>query len=223
MEKKTLNILTTTFKKAEASLARSWNPGSVFAAIIFLLASLVLNYFAGSYATKNASNPVNDLILDNLPIVDVSIAFVYGFSAFCIFALALAARNLQKLPFAFKTIALFVIIRSIFISLTHVAPIPDAEINYTYFLFNKIVFNGDLFFSAHVGLPFLAALLYWNNKKLRIFFLASSFFFGFIVLLGHLHYSIDVFAAFFITYGIFRLAQYFFKKDYKSFVGSAKI
>ncbi len=149
--------------------------------------------------------------------------FVYGFSAFCVFALALAARNLQKLPFVFKTIALFVIIRSIFISLTHVAPIPGAEINHTYFLFNKIVFNGDLFFSAHVGLPFLAALLYWQHKKLRIFFLASSFFFGFVVLLGHLHYSIDVFAAFFITYGIFRLAQYFFKKDYKSFASSAKI
>ena len=35
MEKETLNILTTTLKKAEASLARSWNPGSVFMAIFF--------------------------------------------------------------------------------------------------------------------------------------------------------------------------------------------
>ena len=38
-------------------------------------------------------------------------------------------------------------------------------------------------------------------------------FFGAVVLVGHLHYSIDVFAAFFITYGIHDLAKFLFSQE----------
>jgi membrane-associated phospholipid phosphatase len=31
---------------------------------------------------------------------------------------------------------------------------------------------------------------------------------------GHLHYSIDVFSAFFIAYGVFEIAKKIFKKEY---------
>jgi hypothetical protein len=37
--------------------------------------------------------------------------------------------------------------------------------------------------------------------------------FGLSVLIAHIHYSIDVFAAPFMAYSIFSLARYFFKKD----------
>jgi hypothetical protein len=37
--------------------------------------------------------------------------------------------------------------------------------------------------------------------------------FGVVVLLGHLHYSIDVLSAFFISYGIYRIAEIIFHKD----------
>jgi len=47
------------------------------------------------------------------------------------------------------------------------------------------------------------------------FFIAASIFFGVVVLLGHLHYSIDVLAAFFITYSIYRLAVLFFPRAKK--------
>ena len=38
-----------------------------------------------------------------------------------------------------------------------------------------------------------------------------------IVLLGHYHYSIDVFAAFFITYGIYHIALSLFPRAYALF------
>ncbi|MCL5009147.1 MAG: hypothetical protein M1400_02270, partial [Patescibacteria group bacterium] len=58
------------------------------------------------------------------------------------------------------------------------------------------------------------------DRLLRYVFLAASVVFGAAVLLGHLHYSIDVFSAFFITYGIYRIAVKIFPADSKLFDGS---
>ncbi len=85
---------------------------------------------------------------------------------------------------------------------------------------NKFTFGSDLFFSAHAGLPFLMALIFWQNKKLRYIFIALSLIFGAVVLLGHYHYTIDVLSAFFITFGIYRIAINLFKKDYQMFLNS---
>ncbi|MBU1137245.1 sphingomyelin synthase family protein [Patescibacteria group bacterium] len=187
----------------------------ILVSILFVIGSLVLSYFASIYATKRASNPVDDLFLNILPAVDVTPIFIYGFILFCAFLLFLVIRSPRKLPFIFKSIALFVAIRSIFVVLTHTAPSPEIAVNYSSFDFilRRMILSGDLFFSGHTGFPFLMALLYWNHRSLRVFFIATAVFFGFIVLLGHLHYSIDVFSAFFITYGIYRLSQIFFKKE----------
>jgi len=62
-------------------------------------------------------------------------------------------------------------------------------------------------------MPFLLALMFWNNKVLRYVFLGFSILFAVVVLLGHLHYSIDVLSAFFITYTIFDICKFIFKKD----------
>jgi hypothetical protein len=45
--------------------------------------------------------------------------------------------------------------------------------------------------------------------------LILSFVFAVAVLLAHIHYSIDVFAAPFMAYGIFKVSQYLFLRDYK--------
>lgn len=197
---------------------RSYNASAIMAAI-YLFSAFVINYFAGSYATNNASNSVTDILLNILPVYNVTVIFVYGFVIFCIFISTLIVRDLPRLPFILKSIALFIIVRSVFVILTHVAPSPYVLVDFADFNFilRRIIFSGDLFFSGHTGLPFLMALLYWEKKYLRYLFIAISIIFGFTVLLGHLHYSIDVLAAFFITYGIYRLAQIFFKKDFTLF------
>jgi hypothetical protein len=74
--------------------------------------------------------------------------------------------------------------------------------------------GNDLFFSGHTGYPFLLALIFWNIPVLRYFFFLCSIAGGVVVLLGHLHYSIDVFSAFFIAYGVFEIAKKIFNKEY---------
>lgn len=191
---------------------------SVVLSLILLVGSLVVNFYAGSYATLRESNPVNDLILDNIPVFDVDIAFIYGFGAFLLFVLGLCLLKPQKIPFVLKAVAVFVLVRSVFVTLTHIGPFPSRlVINYSSDLLKKFTFGGDLFFSGHTGLPFLMALVFWKNKYLRVLFTATAVFFGAVVLMAHIHYSIDVLAAFFITYAIYHLAAVIFKEDKKNF------
>lgn len=191
---------------------------SALLSLLLIILSLGFNYLAGTYASRSASNAVTDILLDHLPIVNVDFVFVEGFAIFLIFVLALLLHEPKRLPFVFKSIALFICIRAIFVSLTHIGPFPLHAAVDNVLIARYINFTGDLFFSGHTGVPYLMALIFWQQKILRWIFIALSLFFAGVVLLGHLHYSIDVFAAFFITFTIYHIAKKFFPKDYKMFV-----
>ncbi len=187
---------------------------SVVLSLVMLTISLFVNFYAGMYATNQASNFVTDIFLSNIRTFDVDGLFVYGgFSLFIIIGF-FCFFNPKKIPFTIKSISLFVIVRSIFVSLTHLGPYPTQVIVPIKNIISYVSFTGDLFFSGHTGLPFLMSLIYWDNKIVRYFFIGLSLFFGTIVLLGHLHYSIDVLSAFFITFTIFHISKTIFKKDY---------
>jgi hypothetical protein len=191
---------------------------SIGVGLLFLSISLILNFYTGTYAAGKASNYVTDIILDNIPAVDVDGLFVWGPFVLWAFVIYLCAREPQKIPFLLKNIALFTFIRSIFISITHIGPSPDQiPITTGLLMINSFTFGADLFFSGHTGLPFLLGLMFYKNKKLRILFMSSALFFGVVVLLAHLHYSIDVLSAFFITYTIYNIGLRFFKKDAELF------
>src|SRR5882672_2784215 len=192
---------------------------SVCQCAVFLAASTIAIFAAVSYATVHASNYVTDFVLSRVGPFNVRFLFIYGtFTAFAITASLLAWRP-NRLPFTLKAMALFLLVRAVFVALTHMAPSPIDPQQPAPF-FNSIFYGSDLFFSGHTGLPFLAALAFWHIPQWRMFYLALTGFFGLIVLLGHYHYSIDVLAALFITHGVFQMSCWLFGRDYALFRSS---
>jgi len=190
---------------------------SVLTGFIFIAVSLIINHLASNYADKMASAYVKDMVLDNFPVMNVNFIVNDGALIYIIFALLYILGNPKKIPFAAKSFALFVLIRSVFIMLTHLGPMPLHSFLEQDGYLIRLNAGSDYFFSGHTGAPFLMALIFWDNKFMRNISLAASLIFGIAVLLGHLHYSIDVLAAFFITFSIFSLSKKFFASDWKLF------
>jgi len=185
--------------------------------LFLLVFSLFINYWSGVYATVKQSNSVTDIILSNIPIYNVANIFVYGILAVIIFVFFLILFKPRTVPFVVKSSAVFILVRAIFISLTHIGLYPDiiaADVD----ILKGITSGGDLFFSGHAGFPFLMALIFWRDKILRYFFIFISVALGVVALLGHYHYTIDVLSAYFITFGVYHICLKFFKKDYSIFL-----
>ena len=176
------------------------------------IASVIANFYAGLYATHRASNPVTDIILSNVGPFDLNAIFVYGTFALVGFFVILLICKPERIPFTLYSFALFYFVRAIFVSLTHIGPAPIPQTENFSLVVTTFFFGGDLFFSGHTGAPYLMALIFWRDRVVRGIFLTSSIVFGIVVLLAHLHYTIDVVAAFFVAYGVFRMAQHYFEK-----------
>lgn len=180
---------------------------------LFFTSSVVASFFAIQYATEKASNSVTDIILSNVPAMDIAGFFVFGTLLLVAFTTLVMLAHPKRLPFTLNSLALFYFIRSAFVSLTHIGPftLPSDPTDWGV-LAAHFLFGADTFFSAHTGVPFLLALIFWQEKGLRNIFLAWSVYMGTVVLLGHYHYTIDVASAFFITYAIFCLCDQFFPR-----------
>ena len=196
---------------------------SFLGGLLLLGVSLVTQFFINGYVNNLPSAPVTDLILSNIRVYNVGGIFVYGSVLLLFVGLFVGLKEPKCLPFAMKSVALFTLIRAVFVILTHISAFPTQVVIDSPMFDGKFfygIFTGnDLFFSGHTGLPFLLALIFWDqNRTTRTIFLGFSALFAIVVLLGHIHYSIDVFSAFFITYGIFHICKFLFKKEWELFL-----
>ena len=96
-------------------------------ALVFLLAAGIFNFIAGNYVDKAGTVQSTDLILDNIPAVDLS--WLYGYGALFV-VLALLFYPLifrpKELHSTIIQFSLLILIRSFFISLTHLKAPADA-------------------------------------------------------------------------------------------------
>ena len=186
----------------------------LYLSLLFFAASAVVSFYAITYANEVASSTVSDLILSNTPALGVDGLFGYGTILLIAFIALLLLVHPKRAPFALFSMGTFYFIRSGFTVLTHLGPFPTVPPNGDWgTLLSHFLFGDDYFFSGHVGVCFLLALIFWNDKTLRYIFLAWSVYMAVVVLLGHYHYSIDVASAYFITYTIYVICDRFFLKS----------
>lgn len=191
---------------------------SLLLGLILIGLAIVFQFYASAYSERVSRNFVRDIFLDNLPVVNLNGIIVEGALAALGGSIILLLSKPRYILFALKASALFIATRAVFISLTHLGIYPG-QINPDGAGFFDRIYTGlglkaGYFFSGHTGLSFLGALVFMKEKFWRYVYIALTAIFGVSVLLAHVHYSIDVFAAPYITYAVFKMSQYFFREDY---------
>ncbi len=176
-------------------------------AIAFLAVALWADYQCGVYVTFRPAVRVPDLILDRLPTIDLSFLFTYGYMALIVgmflYPIARCPRMLHVVAIQFS---LLLILRSLFMIFMHVStPADSVAVQFPGF-FSRFYFENDMFFSGHTAMPFLGFYLFRPNR-VRYVFLVGSIVMGMAALAMHVHYSIDVFAAFFMTYCSYQMGS----------------
>jgi membrane-associated phospholipid phosphatase len=127
-----------------------------------------------------------------------------------ILALFELAKYPEQLIFTLQAYSLLIIIRIAAMYLVPLNSLPDMiPLNdpFVQYLGTGRLLTKDLFFSGHTATIFLLFLAA-QNKKLKLLFLLCTIVVGLSVLLQHVHYSIDVFAAPFFTYCSFGIIHF---------------
>jgi hypothetical protein len=191
------------------------NKWKVLLSLIFLVMAVSFYAASGYYVSERNYSAVSDLVLNNIGPYDLSFVFTYLFAlvvvVFLVYSFVYIPKKFHSIT---AMLGLFVIVRSIFMLLTHIGVPADAIKVSAPGPLSFLTFTNDLFFSGHTGLPFLGFLIFRKySKSVGYFMLVSSIILASTVLLMHIHYTIDVFAAFFITYGIYKIGEGIFAID----------
>jgi len=172
-----------------------------------LLAGMLLNFasqtYLHNYMQEGKTLPMlSDLILDNIPFVDVSLFYdLLSLSAFILMGAYIVYKNeYRSLPFYLLVCGIFYITRGVFIVLTPFGNPP---------LFNgsEGPFNGfskfelGVYPSGHVGSAFLFLLLI-KDKLFKWLLSICLVLIIITLLLARGHYSIDIFSGLFFAYAI---------------------
>ena len=203
-------LLTETISWSEAWQLRSFRNKTFVALVLVAIILLLLPTFF-AFIEKREGMVLQDFVLDRLPAMDVSIpTFIIIWSV-----VLLVFYRIYQNPSIFLVVAygfiLMCLARVLTISLLPLNPPPglielkDPIANIAYG--GKGIFiTKDLFYSGHTGNMFLFFLCL-QAKWDKIFALTAAVLIGILVLVQHIHYTIDVIAAFIFTYFIYLVAK----------------
>ena len=158
---------------------------------------------------KRPGVQLNDWVLNRLPALDISLViFIFIWSA----ALLAFIRVYQQ-PDIFVLMAwsylLLTVIRMITLSLVALNPpkyLLELKDPLSNLFYGNTFITKDLFFSGHTSTIFMIYLCL-QKKSDRVFSLLASLVVAFLLLVQHVHYTVDVVAAPFFAYGCVWLAK----------------
>jgi len=186
--------------------------------IVFLAVILIAFAQFLLFVEERAGVTISDPILNLFSPIDVTwIIFVLIYLSMII-ALIDFIKTPERILLALQCYGLMVIFRAIAMYLTPFeAPSTLLSLNDPFVqLFGEgNILEKDLFFSGHTATLFLLFLL-MEKRKVKIFFLILTFLVGISVILQHVHYSIDVFAAPFFAYTSYRIILFFKEKEIRN-------
>jgi len=172
--------------------------------------------------------PLPDLLLGHMPYMPALARWNYVLWLLCYIpsALWIGRQDRQLFVRLVVTDGALSLLRGLMIPLTGIGPVLGADINALHpfavwpaflSILNPLKAIGenaagvyltkDLFFSGHIATTFLLYLFSRRFGKASRVFLALNLFTLAVVLLAHLHYSIDIIAGYSITYGVYRLSE----------------
>jgi len=165
--------------------------------------NLLSQIYLHSNMSKGAMFPtLSDLILDRLPVIDVSL--IYDLTCIVIFLFVIIyiihRREYGRIPYILLLTGIFYIFRGFFVVLTPLGN--PADFNGSDPLFNGFMkYELGVYPSGHVGNSFLLLLLV-NDKVYRYILSFCLLVVVVTLLLAHCHYSIDILSGFFFAYAI---------------------
>ena len=180
----------------------------IFTLLVIIPLVLTFSQFL-SFIEQREGVSLNDPVLKLFNPIDLTwFTFAVIYVSIIIFLFNII-KEPKTLMIAFQTYGLMVLFRGIGMYLTPFnAPENILVLNDPFVqLFGEgDILTKDLFFSGHTGTSFLLVLLV-EDKRLKTIFLIATILVGSAVLLQHVHYAVDVFAAPFFAYSSYRIIK----------------
>lgn len=185
-----------------------------FGLIVLYTVILTANFFVGQYATATAGPSIPDVFdffADEkyLALREFALQIhlywnTFLFVPFVVYGLF----AFPKETFHFLALkALVILARLCTVAVTHLGPV----FNTPTITGVPFTFGGDLFFSGHVAGSFVLYLAF-RKTSIAYFLLAYNLLISVSVIVGRLHYTIDVIAAYVFAYAIYKFTEPHFEK-----------
>jgi hypothetical protein len=182
-----------------------------FASVSLLLALLSLPYFFHEVIGPKPGRHLNDPVLQLFTPRDLSwpVFLIIYVSFFLV--ISNVVRKPLTLLFGLQCYLVMTIMRMASMYIFTLEPpggmvlLRDPIIDY--FFYGGETFTKDLFFSGHVSILFLLAIIE-DRKRIKVIVFAGGILVGIMMLIQRAHYTVDVLAAPVICFGIARGMQY---------------
>lgn len=181
-----------------------------------VLGLFTLSYFLytrlGWVADQRSLPMGSDWVLRRLPIINVLPVLSWGWFGLHIYAAAVAvAYYPRRMPFLLFLLSVYMVVRTIFVFLSPIGhPAGMMDMGKLDIIFSRLMgiwtFNNEFVFSGHTSIPFLFHL-FFEAGWIKPVMLGGSIVMGLCVLLSHNHYTVDVLAAYLVSYSIYKLSE----------------